>query len=69
MLMHALGHSGHDAHAAPTSHNESLLAILQRRYALGELTREQFEEAKRVLGIAESTAEAQAAAHPGHHQG
>lgn len=63
MLMHLLGHSGH-RHEASTgttsvSTGEPLLEILKRRYALGEITREQFEEMKRVLGLAE-----EAEAHP-----
>ncbi len=33
---------------------ESLLDILKRRYAQGEITREQFEELKRTLGVAEA---------------
>ncbi len=33
---------------------ESLLEILKRRYALGEITREQFEELKRTLGVSEA---------------
>jgi putative membrane protein len=31
-------------------HEESALEILQRRYARGEITKEQFEEMKRTLG-------------------
>jgi uncharacterized membrane protein len=55
MMMHALDHS---AHEMPTMHsnvpqNESLLDILKRRYALGEITRDQFEELKRVLDLAD----------------
>ncbi len=33
---------------------ESLLDILKRRYALGEITREQFEELKRTLGVSDA---------------
>ncbi len=56
MMMHTmdhqadLGHSGHTAQAS-TSQNDSLLDILKRRYALGEISREQFEEMQRVLGV------------------
>jgi len=38
------------------SQNESPLDILKRRYALGEITQAQFEEMKRVLGLAGDTA-------------
>lgn len=31
--------------------NSNLLAILQTRYAKGEITKEQFEEMKRELGV------------------
>src|SRR5574341_949364 len=53
MMMHAMDHSGHDAHTMPTDTppSESLLNILKRRYALGEINREQFEEMQRVLGV------------------
>ena len=63
MMMHAMDHSGHDAHSMPASvpQGESLLETLRvkRRYALGEINREQFEEMKRVLnlGAAQVTAE------------
>ncbi len=33
---------------------ESLLDILKRRYALGEITREQFEELKRTLDVSDA---------------
>ena len=53
MMMHAMNHS---AHAGPTTvaggpQQESLLDILRRRYALGEISREHFEEMKQVLGV------------------
>ncbi len=52
-MMHGMDHSGHNTQTSATSapQNESLLDILKRRYALGEITREQFEEMKRVLGV------------------
>jgi uncharacterized membrane protein len=67
MAMHAMDHSGQDAHAVPSgvrhAEGESLLDILKRRYALGEINREQFEEMRRVLnmGPEESSTE-----HAGH---
>ena len=54
MLMHAL-HGNHDEHAPSASHtNESLLDILKRRYALGEISDAQFEQMKRALGLSAS---------------
>lgn len=52
MMMHAM-HSEHDTHQMSANNdNQSLLEILKRRYALGEINREQFEEMIRVLGVA-----------------
>lgn len=69
-MMHLLGHSQHDEHRGSphSSREESLPDILKRRYALGEITREQFEEMKRVLGLEES-APARPPADPAAHQG
>ena len=57
MMMHAMDHSDHDAHTMPANmpQCESLLDILKRRYALGEINREQFEEMQRVLGMTDSS--------------
>ncbi len=67
MMMHAMDHSGHDAPATPTStphaQGESLLDILKRRYALGEINREQFEEMRRVLSLGASEMSAEHAGH------
>ncbi len=67
MAMHAMDHSGHDAHAMPAStphaEGESLLDILKRRYALGEINREQFEEMRRVLNLGASEVSAEHAGH------
>ena len=38
--------SDHDSHSGS---NESPLEILKRRFAAGEITREQYEEMKRVI--------------------
>ncbi len=53
MIMHAMDHPEHETQTAASSalQNESLLDILKRRYALGEITREQFEEMRRVLEV------------------
>ena len=56
MCMHAMKHQDHAAQSA-SAHSvreESLLDIIKRRYASGEITREQFEQLKRDLGIAAS---------------
>lgn len=52
-MMHGMDHSQHNAQGttASTPQNESLLDILKRRYALGEITLTQFEEMRRVLGL------------------
>ncbi len=52
-MTHTMGHSGHETQTIQASapQNESLLDILKRRYALGEITQAQFEEMKRVLGL------------------
>lgn len=52
MMMHAMDHSGH----AQASHGEAPLDILKRRFALGEISPEQFEEMKGVLGLPASSA-------------
>lgn len=49
-----MDHSGHSTQmqaANALQQNESLLDILKRRYAKGEITREQFEEMKRDLDL------------------
>lgn len=53
-LHHLLGPSGHRETRASAPNAPSPLEILKRRFALGEISREQFEEMVRVLGAAES---------------
>lgn len=53
-MMHGMDHSQRNAQGTTASappQNESLLDILKRRYALGEITVTQFEEMRRVLGL------------------
>lgn len=57
MMGHAMDHSSHTGPAALAGGQpESLLDILKRRYALGEIDQDQFMEMKRVLGVEESRA-------------
>ncbi len=51
-MMQMMRGSDHSAHATATGglQMESLLDSLKRRYALGEITREQFQEMKHLLG-------------------
>ena len=53
MMMDHGEHSVHDMQERPASapQQESLLDILKRRYALGEINREQLQEMQRVLGL------------------
>ncbi len=55
-MMHAMDHSDHNSQTTSVPQSESLLDILKRRYALGEITLQQFEEMKRVLGLPEGAA-------------
>lgn len=56
MAMHAMDHSAHGVPTASVApQNESLLDILNRRYALGEINQAQFEEMKRVLNLGATT--------------
>ena len=70
MMMHAMDHA---AHTSPTTvtggpQKESLHDILRRRYALGEISREQFEEMKQVLGVTPESAGTSGMGHA-HHMG
>jgi putative membrane protein len=38
-------------HSSAAVHGETPLELLKRRYAAGEINREQFEEMKRALGV------------------
>jgi uncharacterized membrane protein len=73
MLGHAMDHDMEAAKPAASGARatESLLAILQRRYAQGEISGDQFAEMKRVLGIgaAPETTGVTANAWDGEHHG
>lgn len=53
MMMHAMDHSTHGDHEtqATNSQDETLLQILKRRLALGEITQAQYEAMQSVLGL------------------
>ena len=58
MLTHAVGHSEHAPNvsqpAGSATDRGSLLNILERRYALGEINTAQLLEMKRVLGLTDT---------------
>ncbi len=70
MGMHDMDHSTHSGPAmvASEAQEDSLLDILKRRYALGELSLTQFEEMKKVLGLKPKDADVSVAGHA-HHTG
>ena len=71
MLMHAMDHPAHGSSTtvAGGPQEESLRDILRRRYALGEISREQFEEMKQVLGVAPEDADPAGAGYAHHASG
>jgi uncharacterized membrane protein len=44
--------------AEPRQQSETLLDVLQRRYAMGEISRDQFQEMKSILGLSAKETEA-----------
>ncbi len=60
MLGHGMDHGAATA-SAGAAPPESLLEVLRRRYALGEISRDQLEEMKVALGLSEGKAVAAAA--------
>ena len=65
MMMHAMDHTAHTHPTTATGgpQEESLPDIPRRRYALGEISREQFEEMKHVLGVAPERADTSGTGH------
>ncbi len=56
MVHHLLGHSEHgETHTGTGALGDLSLDILKRRFALGEISREQFEEMARVLSAVEAS--------------
>jgi uncharacterized membrane protein len=57
MMSHGMNHGGEmEKSADEGGQPEPLLDVLQRRYALGEITQHQLEEMKEVLGLSAATA-------------
>ena len=57
MMGHEMDHErGREPSATGHQAQETLIEILRRRYAQGEISREQFEEMKRVLGLGAGSA-------------
>jgi hypothetical protein len=59
MMGHAADHGAATASAGAVP-PESLLGVLRRRYALGEISGDQFEEMKAALGLSDEKAVAAA---------
>jgi hypothetical protein len=55
MMGHAADHGAATASAGGAP-SESLLGVLRRRYALGEISRDQLEEMKATLGLSDGKA-------------
>ncbi len=57
MMGHEMSHGAETERAAgEAGQREPLLTVLQRRYALGEITQDQLEEMKAVLGLSDARA-------------
>jgi len=70
MMMHAMDHSNHvEAMPASGLHGQLPLDILRRRFALGEISREELEEMKQVLGLTSEEAESGVGRHSPHPSG
>ncbi len=66
MMGHQMDHDAETHNSAqPSQQTETLLEVLRRRYAMGEISRDQFQEMKRVLGLSARESEAPAG-HDGH---
>ena len=64
MMDHEMGHEHETARPQDRGEQpEPLLDVLRRRYALGEISRDQLEEMKRVLGLTSKETEAPMGGH------
>lgn len=65
MMMHSMDHSMHGDHETQgaMSQDETLLQILKRRFAQGEITREQYKAMQGVLGLSQSASANEQAHH------
>ena len=74
MTSHGMDHGGETGRSTTEGGGrESLLDVLQRRYALGEITQTQLDEMKAVLGLSDGKAVGAAAGssnpwEPEHHR-
>jgi len=66
MMGHGIDHGGEQhGSSGEGGQRDSLLEVLRRRYAAGEISRDQLEEMKAVLGLPSGTAVGAAAAGSG----
>jgi len=57
MMGHGMDHAGQaEGSAVEGGQRDSLLEVLQRRYALGEITQDQLEAMKATLGLSDKKA-------------
>jgi uncharacterized membrane protein len=64
MMGHEMDHqTQRHTSAQPPEQPEPLLDVLRRRYAAGEISGDQLEEMKRVLGLSSAKTEAAAGSH------
>ncbi len=73
LMIHLGGHQDHATQHAPAqptgaATSDELFGILKRRYALGEITQEQFGEMQRVLGLSAEVEAAPKQSQQAHHE-
>ncbi len=73
LMIHLGEHQDHTTQHAPAqpagaATSDELFGILKHRYALGEITQEQFEEMQRVLGLSAGGGAAPSQSHHAHYE-